>query len=144
MKTFRSLAALLLLALGFLPLSARAADRTSVQAILVLASGAKGPADARLAAYESELQRNLPESSFRWSGEGSAQVSPGAKATIALGGGHRVELEGARGGAVSVSWFHGGNKMIGTTLTLQPGVPAVLLRRPSGHADVPLVILVAH
>jgi hypothetical protein len=143
MKTLRSLASLLLLAVALLPLTAHAADRTSVQAILVLASSAKGPADARLAPYEGELQRNLPESSFRWAGEGSAAVSPGAKATLSLGNGHRLELEGAKGGAVSVSWFHGNTKMIGTTLSLQPGVPAVLLRRPGGHADVPLVILVA-
>src|SRR5690242_7184852 len=77
-----------------LPLHARGADGTSVHAILVIASSEKAPADPRLAPYEANLQRNLPESSFRLEREGKAALGPNANhATIALGA-HRLELEG--------------------------------------------------
>jgi hypothetical protein len=125
----------------------QAADATSVRAILITASNAKAPSDPRLAAYEAELQRNVPESSFRLVGEGSASVSPGSRASIRLGGAHRLDVEGEKDGSrlgLKVQWLNGRTLVLSTTLTnLQPGVPTLLGRRPSGDGEVPIVLVIA-
>ncbi|MGH7945808.1 MAG: hypothetical protein ACREH8_06590 [Opitutaceae bacterium] len=137
----------LLLAIGLLPLCARAADGASVHAILIIASEEKAPADRRLAPYEATLQRNLPESSFRFVADGSVAISGHkSRASISLDG-HRIELEGGSkdgdGILVKVRWRKGKNVVMNNAFTFQPGVPIVLGQRPGGNGDVPIVILVA-
>lgn len=136
---------LLFIALGALAPFAPAADGASVQAVLIIATKEKAPADPRLAPYEATLQRNLPESSFRYAGEGSASVTGNGKASIALGQGHRVDLEGEGGGGIrlKVTWRNGAAVVMNNSFTFQPGVPVVLGRRPSGGGDVPIVIVIA-
>ncbi|MBL9210666.1 MAG: hypothetical protein JNL92_09360 [Opitutaceae bacterium] len=135
------------LALLALTPSLRAADNATVRAILITATNLKREADPRLAPYEAELQRNLPLSSFRYVGEGSTAVTAGAKSVIALERGNRIELEGERSGGrgirMKVLWQSGRTVIMNTTLTLQPGVPAVLGRRPSGDGETPIVLLIA-
>jgi hypothetical protein len=130
-----------------LPPQARAAQPASVQAILITASNNKVPADPRLAPYEATLQRNLPESSFRFVAQGSTSVSTGGHARIPLAGGHRVELEGEKqskdGIKLKIQWLNGRSPVMGGEFTLHPGVPVVLGRRPSGDGDVPIVIVIA-
>lgn len=124
----------------------RAAEGASVRAILITATNLKREADPKLAPYEAELQRNLPLSSFRFVGEGSATVAPGGRATISLSRGHRVELVSERGGGgirLKVQWTSGGAAVMNTSLTLQPGVPVVLGRRPSDDKETPIILLVA-
>ena len=136
----------LLAALVALTPSARAADGASVQAVLIIATKEKAPADPRLAPYEATLQRNLPESSFRYAGEGSAAVPGNGRATISLGQGHRIELQGEGGGGgirLKVVWLNGTGVVMNNSFTFQPGVPVVLGRRPSGGGDVPIVIVIA-
>lgn len=129
------------------PLHAQGADGASVHAILVTASKEKAPADPRLAPYEATLQRNLPESSFRFAREGKAALGGKAgHATIALGS-HRLELEGgthdADGIRIKVSWLSGNNAVMSNTFSFQPGVPFVLGLRPSNDGEVPLIIVIA-
>jgi hypothetical protein len=130
-----------------LPLTSLAADGASVHAILIIASKEKTPADARLAPYEATLQRNLPESSFRYAGEGTASVAGNGRARISLGPDHRIELQGgnkdAEGFLIKVQWMNGKTLVMNNSFTFQPGVPVVLGRRPSGDGDVPIVILIA-
>ncbi|MSU48323.1 MAG: hypothetical protein EXS37_04395 [Opitutus sp.] len=137
----------LLLALVGLPLPGFAADSTSVHAILITASNHKAAADPKLAPYEAPLQRNLPESSFRYVGEGAANVSIGGHADIPLGRGHHLELECEKGDAgvivVKVRWLNGEKVVMSTSLSLQPGVPAVLGRRPSDDGETPIVLVIA-
>ena len=137
----------LLLACFALPLSAQAADGTSVLAILITASKEKAPADKRLAPYEATLQRNLPESSFTYAGEGSAAVSGKDNRSIPLGNGHRIELQGiskdADGISIKVRWLNGKSVVMNNAFTFQPGVPIVLGQRPIGDGNVPIVILIA-
>lgn len=138
----------LLLAAFALPQFAHAADAVSVRAVLIMASNTKAPADPRVAPYEAELQRNLPESSFRFVGEGATKVSGRGSATIALSQGHRVEIEGddknpRDGISLKVRWMNGDNLMMGGTLTLERGTPLVFLRRPSGNGEIPIVIVIA-
>ena len=131
---------LLLLAVGVLPMSARAADEATVHAILITASKEKAPADPRLAPYEATLQRNLPESSFRFGGEARASVAGrNSRASVALGAGHRIELEGMG----KVRWLNGKNVVMNNAFTFQPGVPIVLGKRGRDDDDVPIVILIA-
>src|SRR5687767_1720689 len=85
----------LLLAISVLPVAVRAAEGASVHAILITASKEKAPSDSRLVPYEATLQRNLPESSFRYVQEGRANVAGNTKASISLNG-HQVILEGGR------------------------------------------------
>lgn len=123
-----------------------AADGASVDAILIIASTEKGNSDPRLAKYEATLRGNLPFESFRYAGDGSTSVSAGGRATLTLGRGHRLELEGekssGRGIRVKVRWLDGGRELMETMLVLQPGVPAVLGRR-GGEAEVPVVLVIA-
>lgn len=135
---------LLLGALGA-PLAAHAAESVSVRAILIQASNGKGPSDPKLKPYEAELQRNLVFSSFRYMGEGSTSLVAGGRATVKLAGGHRLELQSERfeGGSigVKVQWLNGSELVISTSLTLQRGVPAVLVHR--GNDDAEAVLLIA-
>lgn len=136
----------LLALVAWLPVRALAAQGASVHAILITATNQKAPADPKLAPYEAELQRNLPLSSFRYIGEGSAQIAQGARGAISLGRGHRLELEGekAAGGIkLKVLWKNGGNVVMDTTLTLQPGSPVVLGRRPGDDGETPIVLVIA-
>jgi hypothetical protein len=137
----------LLLALVAAPFTARAADDASVHAILIIASTEKTNADPRLAPYEATLQRNLPESSFRFVNEGTASVGQGRAANISLGSGHRIELEGASRAAdgiqIKVRWLNGKTTVMTNSFMFQPGIPIVLGRRSSGNGAVPIVILIA-
>lgn len=137
----------LVLGLSVLAPAIRAADNASVRAILITATNLKREADPKLAPYEAELQRNIPLSSFRYVGEGATAVSAGDKAVIALDRGNRVEFQGERSGGrgirLKVVWQSGRTVVMNTTLTLQPGVPAVLGRRPSGDGETPIILLIA-
>lgn len=138
----------LLLATLALPQLAHGADAVSVRAVLIMASNTKAPADPRVAPYEAELQRNLPESSFRFASEGATKVSGRGTAAIALSQGHRVEIESEDknprdGISLKVRWMNGDNLMMGGTLTLERGKPLVFLRRPSGDGEIPVVIVIA-
>jgi hypothetical protein len=139
----------LLLVTLAVPLSARAAEGATVKAILIIATQEKSSADPRLAPYEATLQRNLPESSFRYVGQGSASVAgKGGRASISLGNGHRVELAGGSkdddGILLKVRWMNGRTVVMNNSFTFQPGVPVVLGRRPRSDGNVPIVILIAH
>lgn len=137
----------LVLALFIVASDVRAADNASVRAILITATNLKREADPKLAPYEAELQRNLPLSSFRYVGEGSAAVTAGGRSALSLDRGHRVEFEGEKSGGrgirMKVLWQSGRTVIMNTTLTLQPGVPAVLGRRPSGDGETPIILLIA-
>jgi hypothetical protein len=137
----------LVLALFIVASDARAADNATVRAILITATNLKREADPKLAPYEAELQRNLPLSSFRYVGEGSAAVTAGGRSALSLDRGHRVEFEGEKSGGrgirMKVLWQSGRTVIMNTTLTLQPGVPAVLGRRPSGDGETPIILLIA-
>lgn len=124
---------------------AAAADAANVQVLLVVASNEKGPADRRLAPYEAELQRNLPESSFRLAGEGSATVTGDRPVSVALAQGHRIEFRREAGGgiALAVQWKNGNETLVRGTMHAVPGKPFVMLWRPKSGSEVPLVIVVA-
>ena len=118
----------------------------SVHALLITASNRKGGSDPKLADYESTLRRNLPFDTFRLTGEGSTAIAGGGRATISLGRGHRLELESEKGGGgirLKVQWMNGNKSVMSTSLTLRPGVPAVLGRRGGDEGEVPVVLLIA-
>jgi hypothetical protein len=133
-----------LLALCALQPLVHAAESTSVRAILIMASNAKGPADPRLAAFEADLQRNVPESSFRYLGEGSASVRGGERASIPLQGNHRIDLTAAAGGAglrLRIQWTKGGVPVIALN-DVEPGKTFTLGRRTRDDGDVPIVLVI--
>lgn len=137
----------LLLAAFAWPMHARGADGAAVHAILIMATKEKAAADPRLAAYEATLQRNLPESSFRFSNEGRATLgAKSTRGTLTLGT-HRLELEGgtrdADGIRIKVRWLNGNTVVMSNTFSFQPGVPVVLGLRPSNDAEIPIVIVIA-
>jgi hypothetical protein len=132
----------LLLASGALLPAVRAAEAVSVRAILIMASNAKGAADPRLAPFEATLQRNVPESSFRYVAEGSASVPGSGTATISLGNGYSVELQGRGSPQLAVTWKQGNRTMV-PTQELQRGGTALLGRRPSTDGEVPIVLVIA-
>lgn len=144
MKTIRFVLPLFLLLLAA-PFT-RAADGASVHAILITASNEKGDTDRRLAQYEPTLKRILRFESFRFVGEGSADLPAAGEGSISLGRGHRLELEaeesGRRGVRVKVRWIAGGTRVMDTGLSLQPGVPAVLGGPETGKSGEVFAILV--
>jgi hypothetical protein len=131
---------------GIFAPAAHAAEGTAIRAILIIASNTKGQSDPKLAPYEATLRRNLPFESFRFAGEGAASVSGGGQASLTLGRGHRLELDGERGSGrgirVKVRWLDGNRELMTTALVLQPGVPAVLGRRGE-EAEAPVVLVIA-
>jgi hypothetical protein len=136
-----------LLATFALALPARAAETTAVRALLIMASNNKTAADPKLAAYEAELQRNFPESSFRLVSEGSTSVSGNTPAKIDLGQGNRLEFDSEKresdGIHLKVRWMKGNKPDINGSFVLQPGIPLVLGRRPAGDGDVPIIMVIA-
>ena len=131
-----------------LPCLARAADAASVHAVLIIASKEKAPADPRLAPYEATLQRNLPESSFKFAGEGKASVPGNNKPTsLSLGSDHRLELKSSgkdrEGIRLKVEWLNGKSVVMDNAFILEPNKPVVLGSRPSGDGNVPIVIVTA-
>lgn len=137
-----------LLFAAFVPLHARGADSASVHAILIIASKEKAAADPRLAPYEATLQRNLPESSFRFGAENRATLgTKNNRATVSLGT-HRLELEGgtkdADGIRINVRWMNGSKEVMRNTFTFQPGVPFALGLRPIKDDEIPIVIVTAN
>lgn len=144
MKTLRLLSVLFLAALAVAPL--RAADSTSLRAILVAASNEKGASDRRLAAYEPTLRSILRFESYRFLGEGSAALSVPAQGTLNLGQGHRLEIEteGTGKGAIRlrVEWYEGGDILMRTVITQRPGVPTVLGGPRRGNGEVYAVIVI--
>jgi hypothetical protein len=142
MKTHRFILAALIASFAF-ALSAHAAESISIRALLIMASNSKAPADPKLAAFEAELQRNFPESSFRLMHEGSATVADNGRASISLGSGDTVEAEARRTSAgiqMKLNWAKG---EIATTVVQQAGIPAVLIRRPVGDGKTPIVLVIA-
>ena len=127
------------------PKAAKGARATSVHAILITASNKHGGVDRKLAPFEAHLKRNFPFDTFRHTGEGTASLPNGGRATINLPGGQRLELEDDpdSGIRLKVYWMVGSEVVISTTLTLNPGIPAALARRPADDGDVPVVLLVA-
>lgn len=144
MKTLRLLLALLLTATACGTL--RAAERTSLRAILVAASNEKGASDRRLAAYEPTLRSILRFESYRFLGEGSATLSVPAEGTLSLGQGHRLEIEteGSGKGAIRlrVAWYDGDQVLMRTVITQRPGVPSVLGGPRRGDGEVYAVIVI--
>lgn len=147
MKSLRLLCTLLALltAAGAAP-AAPAADHATVRAILVAASNTKGETDRRLAAYEPTLRRILRFESYRFLGEGSANLGVPAAGRLNLGRGHTLELatESADGPAlrVKVRWTGEGRTLMNTGLALRPGVPAVLGGPANDRGEVYAVILI--
>lgn len=126
--------------------TARAAGSVGVQALLVLASKGPGGSDPRLAEYEATLKRTLRFDTFKLAGQGTAALGGGKDgATVALGGGHRLQLSGGErsGGGIKVrvTWTNGSREMMNTSLTLRPGIPAVL--GSGGDGEVPVVLVIA-
>jgi len=148
MKTTRFIFSLglLVLALGFVPVS-RAAERVSVQGILISASNDHGASDRRLSAYEPTLRRILRFESYRFLGDDSASFGGAEKGHLSLGEGHELEIttEAGEGNAVKlrVHWSKGGRTLMNTGLVLRPGVPAVIGGPSTGNKnEVYAVILV--
>ena len=145
MKTIRLI--LLFAALAGLGPLARAAERTSIQGILISASNESGKTDRRLAPYEPTLRRILRFESYRFLGEDSAALTVPETGRLSLGNGHElaVTTERAEGHAihVRVRWSGGGRTLMNTGLVLRAGVPAVLGGPTTGHnGEVYAVILI--
>jgi len=148
MKTIRLLLSVLLLTITgkFLP-AALAADRASIQGILISASNDKGETDRRLMPYEPTLRRILRFESYRFLGDDQASIGTGEKGHLSLGEGHEVEIEteSAEGKSVRlrVRWTKGGRVLMNTGLALRAGVPAVLGGPSTGtKGDVYAIILI--
>lgn len=130
MKTIRILLPLFLIGTGLLSAPAQAADRAGIRAILIVAANDKGPSDPRLAPYEPTLRRILRFESYRFVGQGSANLTVPGSASVSPGGGHQLEFTaeegGGRGLRVRVNWLQGNRTLMETGLVLRPGTPAVL------------------
>lgn len=146
MKTILRLT-LLLAALAGLTLAAHAADRTSLQGILISASNGPGQTDQRLASYEPTLRRILRFESYRFLGDDGTTLGVPASGSLSLGNGHELEIatESSEGQSVHVKvrWTAGGRTLMNTGLVLRAGVPAVLGGPSTGNkGEVYAVILI--
>ena len=116
-------------------------NRTTITAILVIASNERGPTDRQLAPYEANLKRTLRYESFRFVGESSATVTAGGTAQLALPNNTRLQLEAEKsdGRGVRVKVRYGG-----TDVVIPSGKTVILAGRPAGKAgEVSAVIVTA-
>jgi hypothetical protein len=137
----------ILLTLGALVGSLQAAERASLQGILITASNEPGQTDRRLAPYEPTLRRILRFESFRFHGEDRTSLEVPASGSLSVGDGHTLEVttERSDGNAIhaKVRWTAGGRTLMNTGLVLRPGVPAVLGGPSTGNkGEVYAVILI--
>lgn len=144
MKTLRHLCTLLLLATG-LGLSAATAHATTVNAILITAGNDGGATDPRLAPYEATLRRVLRFNTYTFQGSDATRVADGSRATLLIGQGHELTVEGsANPYSIRIRWTDGERTLMSTGLALRPGVPAVIGGPRTGRGDEAYaVILVA-
>ncbi len=145
MKTIRL--TLIFAVLCGLTLAARAADRASLQGILISASNESGQTDRRLAEYEPTLRKILRFESYKFLGDDSTSLDVPASGSLSLGDGHEltVATESSDGKSihVKVRWTAGGRTLMNTGLVLRPGVPAVLGGPSTGNkGEVYAVILI--
>jgi hypothetical protein len=144
MKPFR-LTLLFAVATGLCAL-VHAADRASVQAILIAASNERGETDRRLAPYEPTLRSILRFESYRFLGEDSAMLAVPEHGQLSLGSGHQLVVETERTDGrtlhLRVRWEQGGRTLMNTGLALRPGVPAVLGGPSGARGEVYAVILI--
>jgi hypothetical protein len=146
MKTNLRLSILLLALTGLLTTS-RAADRASVQGILISASNAAGQTDRRLAQYEPTLRKILRFESYRFLGDDRTSLGVPETGSLSVGDGHDLEIATERGDGnaihLKVRWTAGGRTLMNTGLVLRPGVPAVLGGPSTGtKGEVYAVILI--
>jgi hypothetical protein len=124
------------------------ATKTSIEAVLVVASKSPGKADPRLAAYDATLRRVLRFESFQYLGRDRAALAIPGEGSLNLGGGQRLELKTTPAPdqrlRVQVSWFEGPRALMNTGLVLRPGVPAVLGGPARAEGEVYAVILIAN
>ncbi len=144
MKTLRHLCTLLLFAAG-LGLTAATAHATTVNAILITAGNNGGSTDPRLAPYEATLRRVLRFNAYSFQGSDATRLSEGSNATLFIGQGHELTVEGGKNPySIRIRWNAGDRTLMSTGLTLRPGVPAVLGGPRTGDGDeVYAVILIA-
>lgn len=143
------LASVLLLVALIAPPSASAAERSSLRAILIVASNQEGGPDPRLAPYEPTLRRILRFESFRFIGEGTTALAIPGRAALPLAQGHRLEVESEASSGrrirVSVRWLHRGKALMDQPLALNRATPAVLGGPATDKAGaVYAVILIAN
>ena len=148
MKTTQLILASFLLAFaGSFTSLARAAERASIQGILISASNDRGESDRRLAPYEPTLRRILRFESYRFLGDDKTSLGAAEKGHLSLGEGHELEIEtesaDGRSVRLRVHWIKNGHMLMNTGLVLHPGVPAVLGGPSTGHkGEVYAVILI--
>jgi hypothetical protein len=144
MKSLRL--ALFLAVFGGLAVVARAAERASLQGILISASHEAGQTDRRLAQYEPTLRRILRFESFKFKGDDSASLEVPGSGTLLISDGHElvVTTESSDGKSLhlKVRWTNGDRTLMNTGLVLRPGVPAVLGGPPTDKGEVYAVILI--
>ena len=143
----RSLIILAAMFATFLSLSSTSANaqQTSVGATLIFASSQGEGIDPALRAYESNLKRLFKYSSYQLRGKSNARINIPGKASMNLGGGHRVELDaqGSTGNKVrlSVKWSNQRRMLFNTTINQDKGKP-IILGGPSAPSQNGNLILV--
>lgn len=118
-----------------------AAQKVTVNAILISASNEEGETDQRLSSYETNLKRNLGFEKFEFLGEGSATISMPGDATIALPQAQSVKVESAYYGEdmvwLRVIWMDDGRQVMNVVYAKCPrGNPIVVVRRGENLAII--------
>ncbi|HMP72403.1 MAG TPA: hypothetical protein PKE55_03985 [Kiritimatiellia bacterium] len=134
---------LILLAVALAPVRAHA-DAVSVHALMIEASNASGSPDRRLEQVESKLRRVFQFTHYRYVGEGRTQAPESGNATIALPGGHRLEVTtlGRRGGRLlaDIRWMRSRDTLLTMRVNLSDRAPIVLGGVPEGSGTLIVVL----
>lgn len=143
----RRLLHLLLLGGLLVHLPAAAAEAAAVRVVLLSASREQGATDPRLQPYESNLRRILRFESFRFVGEGTTRLIVPGRCQVALGQGHRLEVEAEKSEGprlrLNVRWTSGGRTLLDQPLAVTRGTPAILVGPSAGPGQALGIILIA-
>lgn len=128
---------------GWSAMPAAAAQVVEVEAILVQASNQPGPGDRRLAGVENQLRQVFQFQRYEVLGVRRQTMRVTQQVRLDMGHGYAVNIHSSPGNGrirAQIEWFHGGTRLLNTSINQAPGVPAILGGPPYGGGTLILVL----
>lgn len=121
----------------------QASPTVEVEAILVQASNQPGPVDRRLSGVEGQLRQVFQFQRYEVLGIRRQSMQLTQQIRLDLGHGYAVNVHTGPGNGrirAQIEWFHGGRRLLSTSVNLVRGVPTILGGPPHGGGTLILVL----
>lgn len=115
-------------------------DIRNLQAMMIMAQHEMAPIDRRLERVEYKLRRVFQFPYYRYVGEGSIALMPGAEGTIRLPDDHELKVKAGGKGRLEVRWTQRQKPLLSTSVSVSRNAPIVLGGVPQGEGRLILVL----